>query len=233
MFNAKHIITIIPARGGSKSIPKKNIINFMGKPLLAWSIEDAKGSSFVDEVYVSTDDKDIAKVSELYGAQVIWRPEEIAGDFSPSEEALAHAMREIEKKDSKKIDYVVFLQATSPLREVEDVDNAIRKIIAEDADSLFSAAGIGDFFIWKKKGDALESLNYDYKNRKRRQDFGEQFLENGSLYIFKPEILFGHNNRLGGKIVISEMEFWKSFEIDEIDDLEFCQELARIKGFDT
>ena len=196
MLKNKHSIAIIPARGGSKSIPKKNIVDFMGKPLLAWSIEDAKGSAFVDEVYVSTDDKDIAKVSEMYGAKVIWRPEEISGDFSPSEEALKHALGEIGKTDQEKIDYVVFLQATSPLRETKDIDNAIKKIIAEDADSLFSGAEIGDFFIWRRNGDTLESLNYDYKERKRRQDFGEQFVENGSIYIFKPEILFAHNNRL-------------------------------------
>ena len=108
MLKNKHSIAIIPARGGSKSIPKKNIVDFMGKPLLAWSIEDAKGSAFVDEVYVSTDDKDIAKVSEMYGAKVIWRPEEISGDFSPSEEALKHALGEIGKTDQEKIDYVVF-----------------------------------------------------------------------------------------------------------------------------
>ena len=117
------------------------------------------------------------------------------------------------------------------MRETKDIDNAIKKIIAEDADSLFSAAEIGDFFIWRRNGDTLESLNYDYKERKRRQDFGEQFVENGSIYIFKPEILFAHNNRLGGKIVISEMELWKSFEIDNMEGLAFCQELARIKGF--
>ena len=229
MFSDKHIIAIIPARGGSKGIPKKNIIDFLGKPLLAWSIEDAKGSSFIDGVYVSTDDEEIAKVAEQYGARVIWRPKEISGDFSPSEEALKHAVREA----SQPIDYVVFLQATSPLREAKDIDNAIKKIIAEDADSLFSAAEIGDFFIWRRNGDILESLNYDYKERKRRQDFGEQFVENGSIYIFKPEILFAHNNRLGGKIVISEMELWKSFEIDDMEGLAFCQELARIKGFTT
>jgi len=230
MRKEKNIICIIPARGGSKGIPKKNIIDFLGKPLLAWSIEDAKNSSLIDEVYVSTDDKEIAKVAEQYGAKVIERPKEISGDFSPSEEALKHAIGEISKEHPPKIEYVVFLQATSPLRETSDIDNAIEKIIAEEADSLFSAADIGDFLIWRKNGGKLESVNYDYKNRKRRQDFEEQFVENGSLYIFKPEILLRHNNRLGGKIVVSEMEFWKSFEIDDIEDLNFCQDIGRIKG---
>lgn len=228
-YKDKNIVALIPARGGSKSIPKKNIIDFCGKPLLVWSIEDAKDSSLIDDVYVSTDDKEIAEVSEKYGAEVIWRPKEISGDFSPSEEALKHAINEIYKSNPQKIDYVVFLQATSPLRETKDIDNAIKKIISEDADSLFSGAEIGDFYIWKEKKNQLKSLNYDYKNRKRKQDFGEQFVENGSIYIFKPEILFKYNNRLGGKIIISKMEFWKSFQVDSWDDLKFCGDLFKIK----
>jgi N-acylneuraminate cytidylyltransferase len=226
----KKIIAIIPARGGSKGIPKKNIIDFCGKPLLAWSIEHAKNSARVNAVYVSTDDKEITQVSQKYGVEVIRRPKEISGDFSPAEEALKHVIDEIYKKNPEKIDYVVFLQATSPLRETKDIDNAIEKIISSGADSLFSGAEIGDFYIWRKNENQLESLNYDYKNRKRRQDFGEQFVENGSIYIFKPEVLFKYNNRLGGKIVISEMESWKSFEIDDLEDLDFCQKLYQIKG---
>jgi CMP-N,N'-diacetyllegionaminic acid synthase len=229
MIKNKKIIAIIPARGGSRGIPMKNIVNFLKKPLLAWSIEDAKNSKLIDNVYVSTDNKAIAEVSEKYGAKIIWRPKEISGDLSPSEEALKHAVNEIYKKNPQKIDYVVFLQATSPLRDAKDINNAIEKIISEDADSLFSGAEIGDFYIWKEKKNRLKSLNYDYKNRKRKQDFGEQFVENGSIYIFKPEVLFKYNNRLGGKIIISKMEFWKSFQIDSWDDLKFCKDLFKIK----
>jgi len=228
MGKDKNIIVIIPARGKSKGIPKKNIVDFLGKPLLAWSIEDAKNSRLINAVYVSTDDKEVAEIAKAYGAEVIWRPKEISGDFSLSEEALAHALGEITKRDSVRIDYVVFLQATSPLRDASDIDKAIEKIVAERADSLFSAADIGDFLVWRKNGHALESVNYDYKNRKRRQDFGKQFVENGSLYIFNPEILYKQHNRLGGKIAISEMSLWKSFEVDTIEDLNFCKKLYQI-----
>lgn len=226
----KNIIAIIPARGDSKGIPKKNIVDFCGQPLLAWSIEQAKGSKKINNIYVSTDDKEIASVSEQYGAKVIWRPKEISGDFSPSEEALKHALGEIDKKDPQKIDYVVFLQATSPLRETRDIDKAIEKIISEGADSLFSGAELGDFYIWKKKKNQLESLNYDYRNRGRRQELEEQFVENGSIYVFKPEILFKYNNRLGGRITISKMELWKSFEVDDQEGLEFCKNIFEAKN---
>jgi len=230
-MKSKKIIAIIPARGGSKSIPQKNIINFCGKPLVVWSILQAKESKKINAIYVSTDNKEIASVSKQYGAEIIWRPKEISGDLSPSEEALKHAINKISKENpGSKINYVVFLQATSPLRKSKDIDNAIKKIISENADSLFSGAKLGDFYIWEKTGKKLKSLNYDYKKRKRKQDFGKQFVENGSIYIFKPEILFKYNNRLGGKVVISEMEFWKSFEIDNLDDLKLCEELFETKG---
>jgi len=226
----KKIIAIIPARGGSKTIPKKNIVDFCDRPLIAWSIEDLKESKYINDIYISTDDKEIAAVSEKCGAKIIWRPEEISGDQASSEEALKHALNEIQKNNPEKIDYVVFLQATSPLREPEDIDRAVDKIISQEADSLFSGSEIGDFYIWREKNGRLESLNYDYKNRKRRQDFEKQFVENGSIYIFKPEVLFKHNNRLGEKIAISQMEFWKSFEIDDSKDLDFCKEIFKIKN---
>lgn len=224
-----NVVSIILARGGSKGIPKKNIIDFCGKPLLAWSIEHARSAKDVSAVHVSTDDKEIAKVAEEFGAKVIWRPAELSGDTASSEVGLKHAIDEITGNDYKKLDYVVFLQATSPLRETKDIDNAVNLIISEKADSLFSGADLKDFCIWKKKDGELNSVNYDYKNRGRRQDFGEQYVENGSIYVFKPEVLFASNNRLGGKIVISKMEFWKSFEIDEPEDIEFCKNIFTIK----
>ncbi len=229
----ENIIAVIPARGGSKRIPGKNIINFCGKPLLAWSIEQVKASSKISSLYVSTDNEEIVSVAKQYGAKVINRPKEIAGDEATSEEALKHAINEIRKENSSKIDYVVCLQATSPLRETGDIDNAIETIQRENADSLFSAAEIGDFLIWREReGGSLESLNYDYKNRKRGQEFEKQLVENGSFYVLRPEVLFKYNNRLGGKITVSLMEFWKSFEIDEPDDLKFVEELFKLKGLD-
>ena len=228
---SQRAIVIIPARGGSKSIPKKNIVPFCGKPLLSWSIIQAKDAILVDEVYVSTDDKEIATVARAYGAKVIDRPAEISGDTATSESALAHALQEITPAP----DYVVFLQATSPVRESKDIDNAIRKIKAEDADSLFSGAQLHDFGVWKVDGEKRESITYDYQKRGRRQDATRvgYYVENGSMYVFTPNTLSRLNNRLGGKIVISEMELWKSFEIDEPDDITFCELIFKAKGLHT
>lgn len=217
----KECIAIIPARGGSKSIPQKNLIDFCDKPLIAWTIEDAIKSKFIRDVYVSTDDRKIGDIARQYGAKVIWRPKKLATDSSSSEEALLHAILKIEK--NKQIDAVVFLQATSPLREDGDIDRAVEKFFSQNADSLFSAAVLKDFCAWKVINGDLKSITYDYKNRGIRQNRAPYYLENGSIYIFKPEILKKGNNRLGGKIAIYEMPYWKSFEIDEMEDIELCE----------
>lgn len=215
------IICIIPARGGSKSIPQKNIIAFCGKPLIAWSIEQALDSKYVDKVYVTTDDKKIGEISEKYGAKVIWRPAELATDTSSSEDALLHAISIIETQTN--IDAVLFLQATSPVRESKDIDEAIEKFLSENADSLFSAAILEDFCVWKLEDNDLKSVTYDYKNRGRRQDREPYYLENGSIYIFKVDTIKKYHNRLGGKIVFYPMPLWKSYEIDTYEDMELCE----------
>lgn len=224
-------VAIIPARGGSKGIPRKNIIPFCGKPLLAWSILQAKGAEEVDEVYVSTDDAAIAKVAREYGAQVIQRPAAISGDTASSEAALAHALSAIDPAGTT-VSLVIFLQATSPVRESSDIDKAVRKIRAEKADSLFSGPTLRDFGIWGYADGQLKSITYDYTQRGRRQNAPLQHLENGSIYCLTPRTLLRFNNRLGGKIVISDMELWKSFEIDEPPDIALCELIFKAKGLD-
>lgn len=224
------IIGIIVARGGSKGVPRKNIVNFCGKPLVAWTIEQAIECPMIDEVYVSTEDSEIAKISKKYGAKVIIRPKEFAKDDSPVELALKHALEQINNLD--KINYVVLFQPSSPLKETFDITNAIRKIISENADSLFSGTTMDDLTTWTIKDGKLESFSFDWKNRGMRTDRVKkipQIIENGAIYIFKPSVLYEYNNRLGGKIVMSEMDSWKIHEIDNMDDLKLCSELFTLK----
>ncbi|MBI1829465.1 MAG: acylneuraminate cytidylyltransferase family protein [Thaumarchaeota archaeon] len=213
---------MILARGGSKGIPNKNIVNFCGKPLLVWSIEQAKKTKGISSVWVSSDSDKILEIARQNGANTILRPESLAGDTSTGESGWLHGLDEIEKKE--KIDTVIALQATSPLRESTDMERALNDFGKGQYDSMFSCVELKDFFIWRKIPDGnYASFNYDYLNRKRRQDITEQFVENGSFYIFKPAILRNLQNRLGGKIGISRMEFWKMFEIDSMEDLELCE----------
>ena len=225
-----NMVCIIPARGGSKGIPMKNILVVADKPLIAWSVEQANASKYLKgRVYVTSDCDDILDIAAKYGANRIKRPEGISGDSSTSESALIHALGEI-AKTVKNIDLVVFLQATSPLRETKDIDKAIEMVLEGGYDSLFSSTELHDFFIWTQEGEGNpESLNYDFRNRKRRQDVKKQYVENGSIYVFKPEILTREGNRLGGKIGISVMDSWKVHEIDTMDNVELCEFYLRNK----
>jgi N-acylneuraminate cytidylyltransferase len=220
------IISIIPARSGSKGIPKKNIIDFCNKPLIAWSILQAANTPEIDEVYVSSDSDEILDVAKKYGANLIKRPDEIAGDTATSESAVEHALEVI----GFPAEMVIMLQATAPLRKPDDLSRAISQFKAERLDSAFSGAVLDDFLIWEKAPNGiLNSFNYDYRKRGRRQYRKPQFVENGSFYIFKPDILFSTGNRLGGKIGIFLMDFWQSFEIDTLDDLELVKILFELK----
>jgi len=222
-------IAIIPARGGSKGIPRKNIVDLAGRPLIAWTIEQAKKSQLVDIVFVSTDDDEIAQISQKYGAEIVKRPPQLATDTSSSEDALLHAIDFIECEKNNTVNTVIFLQATSPVREEDDIDNAIRKYLSEKADSLFSCMRIQDYFIWQNKEGEYCSVSYDYHNRRLRQSIEPRYLENGSIYVFSSELIRTERNRLGGKIAIYEMPFWKSFQVDDRDDLEICEYYVRTK----
>ena len=223
MNNKKNIIAIIPARGGSKGIPNKNIIDCMGKPLIAHSIEYAKESDLVTSIYVSTDDAKIAEVAKQYGAEIIDRPDSISGDTATTESAIEHVLNNIPKPD-----IVILLQATSPLRPKGSLNKSLEKMISEKYDSLLSLSPTHRF-SWKINGD--EAIpKYDFKNRPRRQDISESeqaYIENGSIYIFTYENFIKHNNRLGGKIgyVVFEEEF--SFEIDTPTDLIVIDSIAK------
>lgn len=219
------ITAIIPARGGSKGLPGKNIKTLANKPLIAHSIIHAKETKLVDRVYVSTDDREIAEISRDYGAEIINRPDELAGDTASSESALIHAVEQIEATGVV-IDLVVFLQCTSPIRTGTDIDNAIKKVKTEGADSLLSVSP-SHRFLWQEVDGVAKSINYDYRHRLRRQDMPSQYVENGSIYIFKPWVLKELNNRLGGKIALLTMSEATSWEIDSLLDFEIAESLLK------
>lgn len=217
---------VIPARGGSKGVPGKNIRYLRGKPLIAYSIEQALASPLVDVVYVSTDCEKIARVSKEFGAQVIVRPAELALDTSTSESALMHVLDSVKPQE---FDYWVFLQCTSPIRHADDITKALKKIKQERADSLLSVVE-SHRFLWRLGLDGAESVNYDYRSRPRRQDMSLQFQENGSIYIYKPWVLRQLNNRLGGKISLYEMSPDSAVDIDTEWDFTLAEVLTQEKG---
>jgi N-acylneuraminate cytidylyltransferase len=225
-----HTVAIIPARGGSKGLKDKNIYPLAGRPLLAWTILQALEARHVDRVFVTTNDPAIAAVARDYGAGVIERPEEISGDKATSESAILHALDIIARDYALSPDTVVFLQATSPLRKPGDIDRAIEQFRQDGADSLISVTKADDLTIWERCADLWQSVNFDYRNRGMRQDRPAQFIENGSIYIFTPEVLRRYSNRIGEKLVAYPMEFWQTWEIDTIEEIDLIEFYMQKKG---
>ena len=152
---------------------------------------------------------------------MIRRPPELSGDTASSEAALLHVVDWLAEKENYKPDVLVFLQCTSPIRDEKDVDNAIGVFLESGADSLFSACRFKKY-IWQVRDGEASPLNYDYRHRWREQDFPHQVQENGSIFVFKTSVLKERNNRLGGKIVVYEMDELSSIQIDSDEDIMLC-----------
>lgn len=221
-LNQEKVLAIIPARGGSKGVLHKNIRLLSGRPLVAHTIEHALKAKRVNRLAITTDDSAIGKIALEAGAEVIWRPVKISGDDATSESALLHALNYLEQKDGYKPDIVVFLQCTSPVRTALDIDKAICTFKEGGLDSLFSVSP-SHRFIWRLVNGGPRALNYDFQTRARRQDYIKEFVENGSIYVFKPWVLQELNNRLGGKMGMYVMDYWSSFEIDTEEDFALCK----------
>jgi CMP-N,N'-diacetyllegionaminic acid synthase len=222
------IVAIIPARGGSKGIPKKNIIPLQGKPLIAYTIDQAQATKHIDKVVVSTDDQEISAISSAYGAEVIHRPANLSGDMATSESALVHALK-ILKENKYNPEIVVFLQCTSPLRRNNDIEHAIQLLIDNNYDSVFSVTENYPF-IWLKKNKHVVPLNRQYHmKRPMRQHRIPEYIENGSIYVFKTSTFLKTKNRTCGRKGIYIMPREYSFEIDSDFDLWLCEQILKRK----
>jgi YrbI family 3-deoxy-D-manno-octulosonate 8-phosphate phosphatase len=221
---------IIPARGGSKRLPRKNLRLVAGKPLLVHSVEHARVAVNVERTIVTTDDPEIAAVAREGGVEVVMRPPEIASDTATSEAALAHVLDILAATEQYQPDLVVFLQCTSPVRRPDDIDRAVETLLKDNADSLFSATE-SRWLIWRRDGPEVRSFNYDFRNRKRDQEHPDEYRENGSIYVFKPWVLRELNNRLGGGMTIYPMDYWSSFQVDSLEDLALVDWILRERRF--
>ena len=216
---------VIPARGGSKGIPRKNLREVAGKPLLAWSIEAVASAAAPMRVLVSTDDEEIADLALSLGAEVpCLRPAELSGDESPSEEALLHALDAMD--GGADVDAGGMLQPTSPLRLPGSLDAAIELFESSGADTLVSVVETAPF-LWS--GSVDEPVpGYDIDRRPRRQDLPDEqrrYRENGSIYVSSVEMLRSRRNRLGGKITMFIMDPREGVDVDEEVDLRIVSEL--------
>lgn len=206
-------IALITARGGSKGIPKKNIIDVNGFPLIYYTIKSALESD-VDEVWVSTDCEEISSISKKYGAEVIKRPEELCDDIIMPDAALVHFAKQ------REFDFLVFIQPTSPLLTSLYINKGLEMM--SDYDSVFS----GFREHWQPEWSLdNKAINWDIYHRPRRQDREEVIIENGSFYITKRNFLLSSNLRYSGNIGAIEMPKSLSFQVDSYDDLEIVRRM--------
>ena len=227
---ARKTLAVIAARGGSKGIPHKNLLDLCGKPLIAWTVMQARAAQGVDVVAVSSDSDKILQAAEAAGAVGVQRPDDISGDLASSESAWLHALEAIDERMGR-FERIVALQATSPIREPADIEAALATFDREHLDSLLSVCEVEDYFNWRIGQNGPEPINYDYHNRRMRQQIEKRYLENGSFYVLIPSLLREQNNRLGGKIGFHVMERHKMFQIDRPEDVKLCGAIMRSYGY--
>jgi N-acylneuraminate cytidylyltransferase len=218
-----HVVAIIPARGGSTRVPRKNLAPLGGHPLIAHTILAARGASELTNVYVSTEDPEIADVAVSYGASVIWRPAELALATSPTEPALKHAVDTIERTGPA-VDALVMLQATSPFRGPERIDQAIQLWRETRCDSVVAVVpDVRYYFLGDVDHEGRLRVGYDPQNRLRTQDIPPRYQETGSLYLTARRHLMEHGCRMGGKMRALILDETEAMDIDTILDLRHCE----------
>ncbi len=226
-------LAIIPVRGGSKGIPGKNIKLLAGKPLVSYTIEASLKSKYITRTVVSTEDSKIKQVSLSFGAEVVDRPVELAQDETKTAPVLLNVVEQLEQVNYRP-DVVVLLQATCPLRDSKQIDEAFELFLNSDCDSVFAARRIGTTHAyWRKKQDGTFDCLYDYRHRPRRQDTDLHlplFCETGATYIIKTDVLKKVKDFIGEK---PELYLdGASGDIDTIDDFNAIERviLERLQG---
>ncbi|WP_217181158.1 acylneuraminate cytidylyltransferase [Streptomyces sp. AC495_CC817] len=219
-------VAIIPARGGSKQVPRKNVQRVGGVPLVARAVRTALAVPSIDLVVVSTDDAEIADVARAAGATVVERPAALSGDTATSESAVLHALDELEAA-GESIDVVAFLQATSPFTSAEALDDAVARVRAGEVDSAFSAYETYGF-LWRRTPGGAAAINHDAAHRPRRQDREPHHLETGAFYVFSAAGFRESRHRFFGRIGIAEVPEWTAIEIDDEHQLRIARALAAL-----
>lgn len=216
-------IAVIPARGGSKRIPRKNITPIAGKPLLAWSIQAALDTRHINHVFVSTEDGEIARVARAYGADVIPRPNTLSKDTTGTEPVLIHALDWLWDHAQIVPESLTLLQCTSPLRGGDIIDRAVDTLVTSGCDAVVGVHPTIDyFFSGRVLGDRF-LVDYDPQNRPRTQDIPPRYRENGSIYVTRTDFLRETGCRMGGDTRAVVMSPIEGIDIDDLHDLQIAQ----------
>lgn len=223
MINQMRVLAVIPARGGSKGLPGKNIRPLCGMPVIAWSIEKARKSRYLDAILVSTDSAEIADVARRYGAAVPFlRPAEFATDHASPYDVLRHAFDYYRRVDGAEFDYVVLLEPTSPLREDDDVDRMLEALDgrADEFDSIVSIGQVSEHpsIMKRLNGERVEPFSAEWGQRARRQDNSPAYFPYGVAYIAKMPVLLAENTFYTRRCMGFPIKRYQQYEIDDLHD---------------
>lgn len=223
MIAGKTVLAIIPARGGSKGIPRKNIRLLAGKPLIAWTIDEAKKSKYIDRLILSSEDEEIIEVARKYGCEVPFkRPVELAQDDTPGIEPVIHAINTLEEK----YDYVVLLQPTSPLRTIVYIDGCIEYCVRKDLPACVSVTEAQQSPYWMYVIDEQMKMQPFLKYSgeiKRRQDLPKVYVLNGAVYIAHSKFILENKSFLNAATFAYTMPTHSSIDIDKESDMLYCE----------
>lgn len=217
----KGVCAVIPARGGSKGVPRKNVRPIGGEPLVARAVHSLLEVPAIDTIVVSTDDLEIAAVARGAGAQVIGRPDELSDDFASSESALLHALEEMAANGTLP-DVTVFVQATSPFIRPQDVERAIELVQSGDCDVAFSVTR-SEVHLWREGVNGAEGVNHDSAARRRRQDREPEYAETGAFYAMRTRGFLENKHRFFGLVTFVEVDPVDSLEIDTERDFRLAE----------
>jgi YrbI family 3-deoxy-D-manno-octulosonate 8-phosphate phosphatase len=215
------VVAVVPARGGSKGVPGKNLRRIAGRSLVARAVDAALAAESIDRVLVSTDDVEIAAEARRAGAEVVNRPADIADDTASSEAAVLHALAGLDAKP----EIVVFVQATSPFINPADLDSAVHRVLSAREDVVFAAVRT-HAFLWRQTADGAVGVNHDASIRPRRQDRDEQFQETGAFYVMRAEGFVRGGHRFFGRVGVHEVDSARAIEIDTVRELELAGLIA-------
>jgi CMP-N,N'-diacetyllegionaminic acid synthase len=222
--DVNRVLAIIPARGGSKGIPGKNLVPLCGKPLVQWSIDVAKKAKSVRDIVLTSDSREILEVGCHQGVRLLLRDPKLAQDDTSTEAVIKDVIdKHITDFDP---DCLVLLQPTSPIREPKHIDEAVDMLMRENLDSVVSVVE-SHSLLWRMNGyKAIPRAMYDIANRQRRQDMGSQYEENGSIYVFTIDHWEAMGNRLGGKVGLYRMPGQTKIQVDSLSDLDLVRHIA-------
>jgi CMP-N,N'-diacetyllegionaminic acid synthase len=223
MIDGQSVLAIIPARGGSKGLPRKNILPLLNKPMIAWTIEAAKRSMYIDRIIVSTDDDEIADISKKYGAEIPFkRPRMLAQDDTPSIDVVLDIINKMPNYD-----YILLLQPTSPLRSTEDIDKCIKICLDKNAPACVSVIGVEKSPYWMYKMSKDQKLEPILEGKKylRRQDTPSIFILNGAVYFARTEWVLISKQFVTRDTIAIKMPKSRSIDIDDEFDYEYLKYL--------